>query len=58
LKESIKYKNVKVYDLQVAKEITHNLDNYTDLSHYSGDINKWIIQQIKNDNYLTDLTDF
>ena len=52
LKELVKYKNIKIYDFQIAKEITHNLDNYKDLTHYSEDINKWMIQQIKNNKYL------
>ena len=52
LEQSIKYDNVKVYDFQIAKDVTHNLDNYMDTNHYSGYINKWIIKQIKNDKYL------
>ena len=52
LEQSIKYDNVKVYDFQIAKDVTHNLDNYMDTNHYSGFINKWIIKQIKNEKYL------
>ena len=52
LRQSIKYKNVKLYDFQIAKEITHNLDNYKDISHYSGKMNRWMVQQIKENNYL------
>jgi len=46
-----KYPNVKIYDFQTAKEITHNLNKYKDLSHYHQNINHWILQQIKNDRY-------
>ena len=52
VKQSYKYKNIKIFDFQINKEITHNLDNYTDQNHYSGDVNRWIIKQIKDDNYL------
>lgn len=52
MRQSVKYNNVKIYDLQISKYITHDLNNYKDLSHYSGKINKWIIKQMKDDNYL------
>jgi hypothetical protein len=58
LRQSIKHKNVKIYDLQIAKDITNNLDNYIDSIHYSGDINRWIIKQIKKDNYLVTKENF
>ena len=43
--------NVFLYDFQIAKEITHNLNNYKDLTHYSQDINYWIIDQIRYNNF-------
>ena len=46
--------NVEIYDFQIAKNVTHNLDNYMDNNHYSNLINTWIIKQIKNKNYLVD----
>jgi hypothetical protein len=46
------YPNVKIYDFQVSKEVTCNLDNYKDLLHYHQRINTWMLQQIKNKNYL------
>jgi|APSaa5957512535_1039671.scaffolds.fasta_scaffold22402_2 hypothetical protein len=52
VKQSSKYANIKIYDFQIEKNITHNLDNYMDQNHYSGEINRWIISQIKDDNYL------
>ena len=47
-----KLPNVKIYDFQIAKEITHNLSNYHDLDHYHQKINKWILEQIKANHYL------
>jgi len=44
-------KNIQIYDFQIAKEITHNLNNYHDLDHYHQKINKWILEQIKDDNF-------
>lgn len=48
-------KNIKIYDFQSEKDITHSLDSYTDLTHYSHSINSFIIQSLTNDKYL--LTD-
>lgn len=55
-KESIfkmmsKYKNVKIYDFQIAKKITHDLNNYKDITHYHQKINTWMLEQIHNNNY-------
>jgi len=44
-------KNVKVYDFEFATKITHNLNNYYDLYHYKKHITKWILQQIKKEDY-------
>ena len=44
--------NVKIYDFQNAFEVTTNLDNYKDFTHYSQEINNWIIDQITADNFL------
>lgn len=38
--------NVQIYDFQSEEKITHNLDNYADLTHYSSDIDKLIINAI------------
>ena len=46
-----KHPNIKIYDFQVATNITHNLDNYKDIGHYSKKINSWMIQQIKQNKY-------
>ena len=45
------YPNVKIYDFQVSKEVTCNLDNYKDLLHYHQRINTWMLQEMKNENY-------
>lgn len=46
------YKNVKIYDFQAEKSITHDLSNYKDLSHYHQRVNYWMIKQIKENKYL------
>ncbi len=43
--------NVHLYDFQIAKQITHNLDNYKDFTHYHQRVTVWILEQIKNNNY-------
>ena len=48
----ITLENVSLYDFQIAKEITHNLNNYKDLTHYSQNISFWIIDQISNGAFL------
>lgn len=49
---TLKYPNIKLYDFQSAKEITHNLSNYKDLLHYHQRVNSWMLVQMKNNNYL------
>ncbi|PLY05630.1 MAG: hypothetical protein C0625_12420 [Arcobacter sp.] len=46
------FKNVKLYDFQIEKSITHNLDNYKDLTHYSDKINYWMLEQMSKNKYL------
>ena len=41
-----------MYDFQAEKSVTHNLNNYKDLSHYHQRINYWMIEQIKENKYL------
>lgn len=48
------YPNVQIYDFQMLKSITHDLNNYKDLSHYHQKINYWILEQIKVENYRVD----
>jgi hypothetical protein len=44
--------NVKVFDFQDIGDITLDLDNYSDHSHYSPDVNKFIIDAISKNEYL------
>lgn len=43
---------VRVYDFQDNAEITHNLDNYKDISHYRPQINDWMIDSIARGDHL------
>lgn len=43
--------NVELHDLQIAKEITHNLNNYMDLSHYHQEVTSLILMSIRNNTY-------
>ena len=45
------FKNVSFFDFQVAKEITHNLNNYKDLTHYIGSVDREILADIKSGRY-------
>lgn len=47
--------NVKVFDFQDVAEITHNLDNYKDISHYRPEINDAIIDAIAADRFRVDV---
>jgi hypothetical protein len=38
-------RNVRIVDLQPAAIVTHDLDNYTDLYHFSPTINVWMIEE-------------
>ena len=48
----LKYKNVKIYDFQTAEKIILNIKNYKDIYHYHENINKWMLKQIQNNNFL------
>ena len=47
------YPNVHIYDFQSVKEVTHDLSLYKDVSHYSEDINAWMIEQMAAGNWRT-----
>ena len=49
--ETSEYLNVKIYDFQDIKEITHNFDNYGDKLHYSPEISQKLIDYIAKDKY-------
>jgi hypothetical protein len=46
--------NVKLYDFQAAKEISHDLTNYKDLTHYHQRVNSWMLEQIAAGQYRVD----
>ncbi|WP_320034598.1 hypothetical protein [Halarcobacter sp.] len=46
------YNNIKIFDFQIEKDITHNLSNYKDLTHYSEKINLLMLKQMSKNNYL------
>jgi len=41
--------NVRIVDLQPVAAITHDLDNYTDLYHFSPSVNEWLIRAACSD---------
>jgi hypothetical protein len=43
------FPTVRVFDFQLATEVTHDLGNYTHPVHYSRRINEWIIDSIVSD---------
>lgn len=43
--------NVRLYDFETAFEVTHNLHQYKDATHYSGAINDWMIEEIAADRW-------
>ena len=51
-KQTDQLSNVKIYDFQIADEITHDLSRYKDIGHYNLDTNRWILQQLQQDTYL------
>lgn len=40
--------NVELFDFQPVADITHNLNNYKDLTHYSLEINEYIVKSFQN----------
>ena len=43
--------NVRIVDLQPVAAVTHDLDNYTDLYHFSPAINEWLITEACTDRH-------
>lgn len=52
IKKLIQYHNVEAYDFQYLDNITFNLNNYKDYSHYSPKINSFMINSISEKKYL------
>lgn len=51
LGELLKYDNVKVFYFQNDESIIANLDNYKDHTHYSGEINRYILEAMRDGEY-------
>jgi len=49
---SLNLSNLQIYDFQCESLITEDLNNYKDISHYSPEINKYIISSIKEKKHL------
>ncbi len=46
------FKNVKILDFQDIETITHNLDNYRDMTHYSIETNEYMLDSIAFDKHI------
>jgi hypothetical protein len=51
LRRLSQFSNVKVYDFREAKEITHDLNNYSDMIHHSPAIDRKVLALIAADKY-------
>jgi hypothetical protein len=45
------FPTVRVFDFQLAAEVTHDLENYTDPVPYGRRINEWIVDSIASDRF-------
>ena len=64
----IGYENIELYSFFDDFELICNLDNYRDIAHYCGDVNSYILEQIKQgqhritkdnyEEYIAKITDF
>lgn len=46
-----KLPNVQLHDLQTETSITGNFENYRDITHYSRNINTWILTAVRSGKY-------
>ena len=46
------FSNVTMHEFQSESDITHNLNNYKDLTHFSGDVNDIIIEAIARGTHM------
>lgn len=58
IENMVSYSNVKIYDFQNIKEITHELDYYKDFSHYHPKINSWMLSEMKNNSNRVTLNNY
>jgi hypothetical protein len=52
----LQFPNARLYDFRVAKEITHDLNNYGDLVHHSPTVDLKILAWLSEGNYVVDRT--
>ena len=50
---TLAHNNTKIFDFQCDLNITKNLNLYRDISHYSANINSYILESIYKNNFLT-----
>ena len=48
----LEFPNVRFYDFQSAESVICNFSNYKDLYHYSESISRWLLSEMKVNNYL------
>ena len=48
------FPNVRLFDFRATEEITHDLDNYSDVIHHSPAIDRKILQMLASGQYLVD----
>ena len=46
--------NVSLYDFRIAKEVTHNLNNYADTVHHSPEVDLKILSWIAERKFVVD----
>jgi hypothetical protein len=46
------FENLKIFDFQDIETITHNLDNYRDMTHYSIETNEYMLDSIAFDKHI------
>lgn len=54
LRRLSQFPNVKVYDFREAEEITHDLNNYSDMIHHSPAVDRQVLALIAADKYRVD----
>jgi len=54
LRRLSQFGNVKVYDFREAEEITHDLNNYSDIIHHSPAVDRKVLEMIAADKYRMD----
>ena len=54
LRRLSQFSNVKVYDFREAREITHDLSNYSDIIHHSPAIDLKVLEMIAAGKYVVD----